>query len=458
VSIESDEALAVHVGGPTTRRRPFALPLALATVCGVVARVSYIQLVAPHHLLFPDSWWYFLQAQNLRHGLGYLWIAPPKYGLTIKWRAIRSPATAYWPPGYPVFLAVVQTLFGAALLTSQLAGAATGAATIVLTGLLGRAIAGRSVGIVAAFLVALSPLVIATDGSLMADTLYLPLVLLALLLAHRARTRSTFPAWCALGAAIGAATLVRQDALLLIVFAAVPAAVLSGHPTRDLLPKLALGLGALTLVVGPWVVRNAIEMHTPTISTLSSSVAGGANCKVTYSGREIGWWDTSCPHPELLKKLGEAQYANRVTHRGISYAANHASRLPVVMAARFGRTWGLWNPVNEARLESPQSRNYRWQMFAWPVSLCTLVLGLVGWRMLAVRRRPIALLVAPAAMTTVITLFGYGNTRFRGPAECALAIGAAAAIVGWTRRDNHPGRHRGPLVVPLRAGRYDLGS
>ena len=419
---------------PTTRRRPFAKPLALAVACGVAVRVIYIQFVAPHDVLFPDSGWYFWQAQNLRHGLGYVYSAKLGGDTSRKWFAAPSRATAYWPPGYPIFLAVVQNLFGAAHRTSQLAGAATGAATIMLTGLLGRAIAGRSVGILAAFLVALNPLVIAADGSLMSETLYLPLVLLALLLAHRARMRSTIPAWCALGATIGVATLVRQDALLLVVFAAVPAAVLSRQPARDLVPKVALGLSALALVVGPWVVRNAIEVDAPTISTISSTAPGGANCKVTYSGREIGWWDYTCTHGKLLTEMSEAQYAKRLTRFGISYAVGHMNRLPVVLAARFGRTWGFWNPVNEARLEGVESRNFGWQLFVWPISLCTLVLGLAGWRRLVAQGRQIAVLVAPAAMTTTVTLVGYGNTRFRGPAECTLAIGAAAVIAGWIRR------------------------
>jgi 4-amino-4-deoxy-L-arabinose transferase-like glycosyltransferase len=433
--------------GPAIRRRPFALPLAMTVVLGLIVRVVYIQFVAPHSVLMPDSGWYFWQAENLRHGLGYAYIPPPRFGVNIDrdFRAVNGHPTAFWPPGYPAFLVVVQIIFGSALRTSQLAGAATGGATIALTGLLGRAIAGRRVGLVAALLVALSPLVIATDGSLLADTLYLPLVLLALLLAHRARTRPTAQSWCALGAAIGVATLVRQDALLLIVFAAVPAAVLSRRPVRRLVPQLALGLGTLSLVLAPWVLRNAIVMHAATISTHSASTAiAGTNCALTYSGPELGWWDHRCTYPELESRMSEARYSSKITHLGVSYALAHSSRLPVVLSARFGRVWGLWNPVDTASRERIESRNFRWQMFAWAVSLCTLVLGLAGWRIMSMRGRPIALLVGQFAMTSVIAVGSYGNTRFRGPAECALAIGAAAAIVAATGK--HPTSRPAPTV------------
>ena len=93
--------------------------------------------------------------------------------------------TAYWPPLYPGYLAGGQELFGDSVRTSQLLGAATGRRHRPLTGLLGRAIAGPAVGLLAALLVALCPSLIAADGSLMAETLYVPLVVLALLLAQR---------------------------------------------------------------------------------------------------------------------------------------------------------------------------------------------------------------------------------------------------------------------------------
>ena len=67
----------------------------------------------------------------------------------------------------------------------ELLGCVTGAATVAFTGLLGRTVAGSRVGLLGALLVALSPSLIAADGSLMAETLSVPLVVLAALLAQR---------------------------------------------------------------------------------------------------------------------------------------------------------------------------------------------------------------------------------------------------------------------------------
>ena len=121
-------------------------------------------------------------------------------------------ATAYWPPLFPIALAGWQSIFGESIRTSQLMGVATGAATIVLAGLLGRAVVNRAVGLVAAALVAVSPFIIAVDGSLMSETLYLPLVLLTLLFAQRARNHPQWWSWALLGGSIGLASLARGDA------------------------------------------------------------------------------------------------------------------------------------------------------------------------------------------------------------------------------------------------------
>ena len=163
----------------------FGVLLAIVVVVGCVVRAIYTLEVAPHTRLFPDSLWYRAQALNLRAGRGYVDVG----GQLGAFRGLtpRTRATAYWPPLYPGYLAVGQALFGESVRGTQLLGCVTGAATVVFTGLLGRAVAGSAVGLLGALLVALCPSLIAADGSLMAETLSVPLVVLAALLAQRAR-------------------------------------------------------------------------------------------------------------------------------------------------------------------------------------------------------------------------------------------------------------------------------
>jgi 4-amino-4-deoxy-L-arabinose transferase-like glycosyltransferase len=436
---------------PADRRRPsfFAL-LAAVVALGIVARVIYIEVVSVSQ--FADTSWYLVQSANLKRGIGYVDPARQYAALHGHPEYAGLVPTAYWPPLYSMFLAGVRTVIGDSTRTLQLAGVATGAATIGLTGVLGRAVAGWRVGLVAALIVALSPFVIAVDGSLLSETLYVPLVLLALLFAHRARNHPTAWSWSILGLMIGLATLTRSDALALLAFVFVPAALLARDPARHLLPRVALGVAVCALTLAPWAIRNTIEVGEPTISTVSASgVIAGSNCPYTYEGSGLGYWRYSCMQPQLGFTMDEVDYAAKMRSKGARFALEHADRLPVVGAARLARVWGLWNPTDLTRREAIESRNLRWQQIAWTSSMVMLVFAVVGFSVLVKRRQQIAVLLGPVLMTTTLAIATYGNTRFRAATEPVLAIAAAVAVVYlWTRvrTELRPPIRPGALVTP----------
>lgn len=438
-SCDSEESITAEVGqgvdAGTTRLR-FGLMLGVIALVGVVIRAVYIERLAPSQHIFPDSFWYYAQARNLRLGHGYIDIARQLGAFNGHPDIAGERATAYWPPLFPIGLAGWQWIFGESIRTSQLMGVVTGAATIVLTGGLGRAVVSRAVGLVAAALVAVCPFLIAVDGSLMSETLYLPLVLLALVFAHRAREHPRWWSWALLGAAIGLASLARGDALFLVVVVMIPVALLARPSWQQFVVRVGVGIVAVGVVVSPWVIRNAVEVGEPTLSTVSASaVIAVSNCDATYSGRLLGSWSYPCMQPKLGlgKGVSEASYAAHVRKKGIDYALGHASRWPIVGVARLGRVWGIWNPGQLTSAEAHETRNLTWQRLAWPVSIATLVVGLIGFWMLRRDHVRIAVLVAPVVMTTVVALATYGNSRFRTASEPVLLIGVAVVVVrSWT--------------------------
>ena len=441
-SIAADGRQGVNAG---TTRTHFGLMLGVIALVGVIIRAVYIEQFAPSEHIFPDSFWYYAQARNLRLGHGYIDIARQLGAFNGHPDIAGERATAYWPPLFPIALAGWQWIFGESIRTSQLMGVATGAATIVLSGLLGRAVVSRAVGLVAAALVAVCPFVIAVDGSLMSETLYLPLVLLALLLAQRARVHPQWWSWASLGAAIGLASLVRGDALFLVIVVMIPVALLARPSWQQFVVRVGVGVLAVGVVVSPWVIRNAIEVGEPTLSTVSASaVIAVSNCDATYSGRLLGSWSYPCMQPKLglRKNVSEANYAAHVRSKGIDYALGHASRWPIVGAARLGRVWGVWNPEVLTKAEAKESRNLTWQRMVWPISLATLAVGLTGFWMLRGDGVRYAVLVAPVVMTTVIALATYGNSRFRTASEPVLLIGVAVVFTRtvdrWRQRPARP--------------------
>src|SRR5262249_55408112 len=117
--------------------------IVVAIVLGVVVRIGYVLVVMRHVSLGTDSVWYILQGGAIHDGAFY--VDPANF-----YRTGHRVATAAWVPGFPVYLAGFRSIFGGSVRAAELAGLVPGAATIALTGVLGRQIAGWRVGVVAA--------------------------------------------------------------------------------------------------------------------------------------------------------------------------------------------------------------------------------------------------------------------------------------------------------------------
>jgi 4-amino-4-deoxy-L-arabinose transferase-like glycosyltransferase len=401
---------------------------------GAVARFAYVMAVSRHVALGADATWYYLEAGLLADGRGY--VDPEAF-----FRTGASVATGNFPPLYPVVLAGWQTLLGGSETVSQLLGVPLGAITVVLAGVLGRRLAGARVGVVAAGLVALSPMLVAADGSMMSEALQVPLVLAAVLAAHVAGVDRRWWAWPVLGASIGLAALTRTEALLLVVLLVAPLAVWGGGARRERLLGCAASVLVVGVVLAPWLVRNRSEFAALAISTTSPATAlAGANCEQTYHGRSIGSWEFACTHPERRATLGERAWGEGLRAEALDYARAHLGRLALVLPARELRAWGLWDPADLVRRDAEETRVEWFQWIVRVSGVVTLVAGSWGMWRLRGRGPGVLVLVAPVAMVAVTALVSHGNPRFRTVAEPELLVGCAVVAVAAADR---VGRARG---------------
>ena len=397
-------------------KRGFALRLAGLAAAGVGLRALYLFTVGRDVNGAGDWHFYHWQANLIAEGRGF--IEPFKFLFDHH----VSPSAGH-PPLYPLALAVVSKLGGTGELSHRALGLILGACTIVLVGLLGRRAGGERLGLLAAALCAVYPLMIAVDGALMSETLYGPLVAVALLAAWRMLDRPG--PWIALatGAAIALAALTRSEALLLLVVLAWPAAWRggAGWPLRAALSTLACAL-----VIAPWAIRNADRFGAfVPISTNDSTVLAGANCPLTYHGIDLGGWNIEC----ISKRRddNEADQAAIWRREATDYAREHAGRLPVVGAVRLLRVWDLWQPRRQVMFA--EGRQRRVEQAGVAVYFAFLALGALG--AVTLHRRGVTLLVllAPAVAVCVAAVLGYGIPRLRHGFEIPLLVLAAAGIL-----------------------------
>ena len=316
--------------------------------------------------------------------------------------------------------------------------AALGTLLVFLIGLLGRRLGGARVGLVAALVAALYPNLWVNDGLIMSETVTGIVVVLALLLAYRLRDRPRVASACACGAVCGLVALARVELGLLLPLLAVPAALAARGVSRSRHLVLAgATVAAAVIVVGPWVLYNESRFAEATfVSTNDGLTLAGANCGPVYSGNTIGLWIIQPPCTDDPQPAGDqSQVSAAYRHKAFDYMRAHKSRVPIVVAARVGRTWGLYRPNDMLFYNAGEGRE-KWVTRLGIITYYPLVLlAVAGAWILARRRRGLLWpLLAPAVAVTVGVAITYGQTRFRAAAEPSIVLLAAVALVAaWAR-------------------------
>jgi hypothetical protein len=178
------------------------------------------------------------------------------------------------------------------------------------------------------------------------------------------------------------------------------------------------------LVIAPWTMRNLTTFDKPVpISTNEGNLLAGANCPSTYRGHDIGSWDLRCVKPGPLAE-DESVTASRLRSDGLDYAGDHAGRIPLVLAARLGRTFELLQPIRQAEHAEGRAKGLEIAGAVWFFLL--IPPAVYGGVLLRRRGVPLSPLLAPFALVLAATLVGYGVPRFRHPADVALIVLAAA--------------------------------
>ena len=227
---------------------------------------------------------------------------------------------------------------------------------------------------------------------------------------------------------------------------AVPAAIAARGMSRKEHLRLAVAaVAAAALVVGPWVLYNVSRFKEPTfISTNDGLALAGSNCAPVYSGTGIGLTFLEPPCIDQPQPPGDQSQVSAVyRRRAIHYMRAHASRVPVVVAARIGRTWSVFRPKDMLSYNLGEGRE-RWVTLLGLITYYPLALLAVagGWFLVRRRRGQLWPLLVPVATVTIGVAVTYGQTRFRSAAEPTIVILAAVAIAAlWERASRDSSGH-----------------
>lgn len=419
--------------------------------------------------IWGDSAYYYIQGRLLARG--HLFV--DSYG----WFASNGQKlgpSAGDPPLFTMFLAVLAKLGITSGTGMRVATGLLGVAGVVLIALLTRKLVGPRAGLIAGAIAAVYPMLWINDGMLLSETLYVPMITLALIAAYRFWERPSYGTAAIFGVALALAALTRGEALLLFAVMALP--ILWGLRSMGfgMLVKWAFTTWIVGgLLIAPWVLFNLTRFQEPVLMTSTTgAVLSSANCDTTYYGESIGYYgncfDEYVQKGYLIGKVptcdqaavdaanvdpksegaarcwpngdnyDESQRDKLSRDLAVEYMKTHKSRMPVVMLARAGRIWDVYVP-QLGRDDEPLGQNVR---FNWQVEgrgkrasevgvlffYALLPFAGIGLWSMWRQRIPVSPLVSLAVVITVTSAFTFGVTRYRVPVDVVLVVLAAAGV------------------------------
>jgi 4-amino-4-deoxy-L-arabinose transferase-like glycosyltransferase len=409
--------------------------LAVATVVAAAFVIRLLSAIALHvdmrnHFLFDTSVYDFL-ARGLADGRGYTgYLGQPM---------------AFFPPGYPAILGTAYFLFGNDLAVAWTLNAMFGAITCLFTYATAARLFSRTVGLVAAAILAFFPGDIfcatvtaseATFACFFAGAIY------AFVCWNQPTTQTS--RWLVFGLVLGAATLVRGVAL---PFLAVPFVIWAvSRGLRGALAKTGLAAAMLLLVILPWTARNYFVLGYPILLGTDASFALlNAHNPLAFGSQSVemnAWlrpkwsWLEALPlaQREGARSRAETRYALRymLTHPGHELRLiprrlyylfeNDHYHLATVPASRL--------PLRLYTVLSSVADAYFFAVLAFAIA------GLATLRSL---RDPSAL-VLPLTVVYILVMHGvlfFGDPRYHAPLVPVFSILAAAGLERVVSRVQH---------------------
>lgn len=349
--------------------------------------------------------------------------------------------TAYRPPLYPLTLAAI-ILVGGGSKTLAALQIGLSVATVWLTWRLGRKLGLETNGLLAAAFVALNPLLIQSTALAMTETLCAFLLTgLLLSLGH-----STAKSRWLVGALVGLTALCRPTVWAFVALASVVSVAGSlrlrtrgtarrfGEVVQDKWPIVV----ACGLILAPWVIRNAIVLGKPIVTTTHGGytlLLGNNNeaYRAEVANPTGAAWDSQefQQQTELVLKERHVHRSDEILRDGVQsdLAKNWIRRYPREFAEscwlRVRRFWNIFPGGTDAG-SLPKIAQWGVAVF-FAIELLAAAFGL--WRM---RRDewavwwPFVLLVLSFALVHVVY---WSNMRMRAPVEPALALLAARGLL-----------------------------
>jgi 4-amino-4-deoxy-L-arabinose transferase-like glycosyltransferase len=410
--------------------RTFWIVLTVLILVGSVFRVGMIMFL-PDGVTWSDlggdGWFYLRAGRAFADGYGFVNPLMP-----------TRPPYARLMPLWTILVGTGDFLGLDSAKALKLAFVGFGAATILLVGLAGRRMFSARAGLIAAGLCAVDPGLWIYERNLNAETVLFPLVALVLLFTYRYWEEPSLGRAALLGAAVGVATLTRAEQILLVPLLLAPLLLCTPSLSwRRRAGRCGFAVVIIVVLLFPWTFYNRDRFANPVLLSngLGFTMRAGAS-ESTFNGELLGSFDIASLN---LSPAGRAHDETvrdrRMRSEALTFTRENLGRLPVVLLAREGRSFGLFAPgqhveINSQELNSPPAVLWLWNVVYWIL----LPFSVLGFVVLGRKRIPIYPLLAFFVIVIVSSAMTFGDSRYRACTEVPIVLTAAVAAEELVRR------------------------
>jgi len=369
--------------------------------------------------LFSDFATYDELAERLAAGLGY--------------STSHGSPTAYWPIGYPFFLAIVYRLAGHHLLFVKLAQ--TGLAVVTVLGAYLLALPfSRAAARVASLVVALWPSLVGMTDLLASENLFLPLFVLEVFLFGRLTQDEPPFHPLAAGFLTGCAALVRPTGLG-VVACAIAVLAFRRQDWARRCARVVLACAGAGVVVFAWSARNSALLGTPVLISTNA----GENLWIGNHHGATGGYTEPLALYDALRGMSEVAKNTEAREMAVRFIRDEPTKVVGLLprklwhfAARDTVTVG-WMHFDRPAAPRPLWLKYTLAAVAQAYYLMALVFASYGVASGALRWPEGRWIALVCTYYVGVHLVFFGDPRFHLPLLPLLGVFSAFGALAWAQ-------------------------
>lgn len=397
--------------------------LTMIVVLAFLLRLIFIFVQIKFHIFDIN---FFASDSNLYDGIAKNILAGNGFG--------NPEPTAYVTPLYPLFLSAVYMIFGHNMLAVQFLQALIGSLSVLCVYFIAKKIFDEKIGLIAAIIMAFYPHQIFWSGYILTETLYVLILLFAILFFIRFCERKTIVNALVAGILLGIAGLARPMAFGFTAFLIIYILWLNKNKMEGLKFSCIFVIGVL-LVSSPWIIRN--------YSTFGEFIPGSTeNWVVFYAGNSPGATGgldgyitggkdfTSLNFTSLNKSnMSEIEKNQIYKMASLNYLKENPSSFFKIMPRKF---WNMWRP----NYANASLKNHALMSLPYIIMIALALCG-IYYSYLKQKNMLKWILYFFIAYNVLVHLIFIGIIRYRLPIEPVLIIFAAYALSYHFHRNRH---------------------